>query len=596
MLTENRDGSGADVTVKLIDFGLVKTITAEAGRESWCKGYFAGTPHYASPEQLDGGTVDARSDIYSLGRCLEYMLGGSRPRWAESGSGQESLSFHPPSFTAQPASGIPDAVALLLGSMTAADPNARPASMDAVVSRITECLATVDSAGGRGFAEQSRREDGGRNRERSFLPLALLGLVVLCAVVARLVSGHGSTQKSPLVSLTPTVSAESRALCAQGKEYFRRHTQTDNQLAIKAYSDAIARSPSNAEAQAALASVYYENVGRFGAPPAQLDLAVASAEHAIAINPNLPEAFQALGAIRNLQGQPWEALLQLHRALELNPQSAQAMCDFSLVWICVGHPQMALPWAKAATQLEPSKVQGWHAAAEASVELCADEQAEEDYRRCLELRPIWMSGHCGLMHVHLLQGDFARARQDFANAQSIQSNLIFPLTLDAQVALFSGEYADAEKIYRQLLAMKRDGYVRYYSAISYLSALGFLRIHAGDTTEGNALLAEAEGLHPANSEGPEDVYDLAAIRAIQNRQEEALTLLNQAVSSGWNDYRATRFDPRFDHLRSDSRFQKLLADMSLHVAEMRVRAEKLCQQSPKLSDYPVDPTAWGKAK
>jgi serine/threonine protein kinase len=37
------------------------------------------TPDYASPELLHGGTVDARSDIYSLGVLLYEMLTGVRP-------------------------------------------------------------------------------------------------------------------------------------------------------------------------------------------------------------------------------------------------------------------------------------------------------------------------------------------------------------------------------------------------------------------------------------------------------------------------------------------------------------------------------------
>ena len=597
MLARGEHGSDEEVAVKLIDFGLVKTITEETAKGGWCQGYFAGTPHYASPEQLNEGTVDVRSDIFSLGRCLEYMLLGGQPGPSVSGSEQGELPLRSLAAKLPLPSNLPDPVAALLVSMVAVDPSSRPQSADELLTRIAECLRKVDATGHRSFDASGRttplRQTNGTAPWKRFLwPAGLCGCAALCAMAIRPLVEHWNVSVPPV----PSVSAQSRVLSAQGKEYFRKHTYADNQLAIKSYLQAITLSPSNAEAHAALASVYYENVARFGVPTEQLNLAVASAERAVAIDPNLPEAFQALGAIRNLQGQPWEALLQLHRALELNPKSAQAMCDFSLIWVCVGQPQLALPWAKAATRLEPSKVQGWHAAAEASVELCADEQAEQDYRRCLELRPIWMSGHCGLIHLHLLQGDFARARQDFEKAQSIQPDLLFPLTLDAQIALFSGEYAEAEKIYRHLLKLKRDGYVRYYGAISYLSALGFLRLQAGDLAEGNAFLAEAEGLHSANSEGPEDVYDLAAIRAIQGRQEDALPLLSQAISSGWNDYRTIRLDPRFGLLRDQPRFQQLVAELGRHVAAMRVRSEKLCEQPLKLADYPVNSTAWTDPK
>ena len=207
------------------------------------------------------------------------------------------------------------------------------------------------------------------------------------------------------------------------------------------------------------------------------------------------------------------------------------MGGFAQLWSTVGQPQRGLPWAKAAAGIDPAQTNSWNAAADASVDLCADQQAEEYYRRCLEINPAWMSAHCGLVHLHLLQGDFAQARRDAATAESIDPGLILPLTLEAQIALFSGEYTEAEAFYRRLLTMKRDGSVHYYSSITYLSALGFLRRQAGDRLESDALLAEAEELHRKDSEGPQAIYDLAAIRAIQGKTEEALSLLQQAVAS-----------------------------------------------------------------
>ncbi|MFZ0915824.1 MAG: serine/threonine-protein kinase, partial [Candidatus Udaeobacter sp.] len=69
------------IVAKLIDFGLVRAITDQSagGSISPNRTAFIGTPHFASPEQFAGETTDARSDIFSLGVTLWFMLTGNLP-------------------------------------------------------------------------------------------------------------------------------------------------------------------------------------------------------------------------------------------------------------------------------------------------------------------------------------------------------------------------------------------------------------------------------------------------------------------------------------------------------------------------------------
>jgi serine/threonine protein kinase/formylglycine-generating enzyme required for sulfatase activity len=70
-----REGDG-ELTVKLIDFGLVKSALIGSTAGGLTSSGFVGTPYFASPEQLDQRTEDIRSDIYSLGVTLWFMLTG----------------------------------------------------------------------------------------------------------------------------------------------------------------------------------------------------------------------------------------------------------------------------------------------------------------------------------------------------------------------------------------------------------------------------------------------------------------------------------------------------------------------------------------
>jgi serine/threonine-protein kinase len=61
---------------KVLDFGIARAAHASSLPSS--ETAIAGSPHYLAPEQLDGGKVDARTDIYALGVVLYEMLAGRK--------------------------------------------------------------------------------------------------------------------------------------------------------------------------------------------------------------------------------------------------------------------------------------------------------------------------------------------------------------------------------------------------------------------------------------------------------------------------------------------------------------------------------------
>src|SRR5881227_55231 len=138
------DASGA-LTVKLIDYGVAKVMgpQAEAGIEQTQAG-FIGTPAFASPEQFAGAgqlPIDTRSDIYSLGVTLWYLLSGRTPfvgrtmeeiRARQTGELplEQLRNLH-----------LPGQVISLLKSMLAPDPKDRPQSARELLSAVHRCYA-----------------------------------------------------------------------------------------------------------------------------------------------------------------------------------------------------------------------------------------------------------------------------------------------------------------------------------------------------------------------------------------------------------------------------------------------------------------------
>jgi eukaryotic-like serine/threonine-protein kinase len=83
---------GDDGRVKVTDFGIAKAAEATTLTGT---GVVLGMAAYLAPEQAQGGPVDARSDLYSLGCVLYELLCGSPPF----GSGSTALRWRSPPGT-----------------------------------------------------------------------------------------------------------------------------------------------------------------------------------------------------------------------------------------------------------------------------------------------------------------------------------------------------------------------------------------------------------------------------------------------------------------------------------------------------------------
>ena len=134
-----------DFLVKVIDFGLAKSIKHEESDDlaTVSMGGFVGTAHFASPEQLEEKEIDVRSDIYSLGVTLWYMLAGQVPF---GGSLAQVMSQHlhkPPPL--EKLQNLPLALRTVVGHMIEKDPARRPQTPAALRAELEKCLAEIQA-------------------------------------------------------------------------------------------------------------------------------------------------------------------------------------------------------------------------------------------------------------------------------------------------------------------------------------------------------------------------------------------------------------------------------------------------------------------
>ncbi len=143
------ENSSDELQVRLIDFGVAKVKHLE-GHSTLIQGVtVVGTPFYMSPDQLDGKSYDARSEVYALGCVLFETLAGQPPFDGE--TALDILALHssepPPAISSISPAGsepIPPEVEKFINTCLAKDPRDRFQSMAIVKKKCEELLHNID--------------------------------------------------------------------------------------------------------------------------------------------------------------------------------------------------------------------------------------------------------------------------------------------------------------------------------------------------------------------------------------------------------------------------------------------------------------------
>ncbi len=112
----------ASRSVKLMDFGIARNTNTSNTRS----GIVLGTPSFMSPEQLEGGVITGRSDLFSLGVTLYQLLAGQLPFRADSMTGLMNSIVnnpHPPLRTIRP--DLPPSIGDIIDRALQKNPDAR---------------------------------------------------------------------------------------------------------------------------------------------------------------------------------------------------------------------------------------------------------------------------------------------------------------------------------------------------------------------------------------------------------------------------------------------------------------------------------------
>jgi serine/threonine-protein kinase len=317
-----------------------------------------------------------------------------------------------------------------------------------------------------------------------------------------------------------TNNAEAYELFLNGRYYqYKTSSLPDFRKAIAFYERAVEIDPNYAPAFAALADAYRTlPMGGYVASSEAFPRARAAAKRALEIDPNLAEAHIVLGWIGFFYD--WDrdaAETELRRALEISPNNSEAHRAYAHLCSILGRHDEAIDHAEIARKLAP--LTNLNTALKGQFLFYAGryDEAVSMFNGVLENDPGNWIAHNGLGRVYILQGRLDEAIESLRRARDLSANATEPVTQLGYALAKSGKRGEAIAALAELQALSADHFVPAYNFAMIYNGLG--------------------------------------------RRREALDHLEKSLNDREVQISFVNIDTRWDDLRAEPRFMKIIERM-----------------------------------
>jgi TolB-like protein/DNA-binding winged helix-turn-helix (wHTH) protein len=314
------------------------------------------------------------------------------------------------------------------------------------------------------------------------------------------------------------VNPEAYEAYLKGRYFIEKWTEEGTRVGREYFEQAIQKDPSYAVAYAGLADSYVW--GRVGLPPQEaLQRARTAATKALELDDTLGEPHAALAQIKFVSDWDWAgAEAQFKRAVELNPNDANALHMYSHYLLSMGRMQESLEVSRRALEHDPVSPTmqlhlGFHYLTARQYEL-----AIPQYLKVLQADPSLADAHNQLAVAYRQKGML-----DQSVAEYLQVETLLGMTPE-QISELKSAYA-------------RSGMREFWLTVLEI-------IESSDQIK----------ISP---------YQIASYYAILNKKDESFDWLEKAYTAHDAGLVAIKTDSDFDNLHSDGRFADLLRRMKL---------------------------------
>jgi tetratricopeptide (TPR) repeat protein len=257
------------------------------------------------------------------------------------------------------------------------------------------------------------------------------------------------------------VNPEAHEAYFKGRFYWNKMTEEGSKKSIEYFEQAIEKDPDYALAYAGLADSY-NNLAAFGIlPPREaMPKAKAAAMKALELDDTLAEAHASLGHIIKNYDWDWaEAERESQRAIELNPNSADAHLRYSMYFAVMGRYDEAIAETERARTLDPLSV--WINLLIAQYYFFARQydQAIEEQQKTMEMDPDYYLAHTFISAVYLKKRLYEEAIAGAQKGEALSGGDPVALAYLGYAYAVSGKRDEAMKILIKLKERLKRMYV-----------------------------------------------------------------------------------------------------------------------------------------
>jgi len=301
-------------------------------------------------------------------------------------------------------------------------------------------------------------------------------------------------------------------------EYLRFGTFEQRAKSRAYFEQAIQADPNYAPAYAGLADSYWDDISQ----PASESMPKAReyAQRAVALDENLAHGHTALATVQFYGDWDWAgAEREYQRALQLNPNDAEAHRMYSVFLAAMGRADDAWVQILSAQQLDPLHLANITTAGWNLYSAGRYDQALQQCQRALELGPNDQDAHACFSYAYLGKGQYQQAIDESKKAWTLSGQETLWQVLLGRAYAQGGKTAEARQILAEILQKSERSYV--------------------------------------------PPYFIASLYAALDDRDAAFQWLDKAYKQRDLYMAGIKVDPAVDPLRPDARFQELSREMAL---------------------------------